>query len=228
MWPDPVQPMGSISDFPMNTSTKSVPSNSLWKPVMELIERIISATPNYNCVYRGETECFGEVSSGLYREYRDLVNSGVPFRAIEEEETRQAAAYIKAEVSDGNEIEILSSVQHYGGKTNLVDFTTDFNIALLFACDGSYTKDGRILVLERTDTERQKFYTPGRPPDRASVQKSVFVHPTDGLVAGHTQVLVPSAMKVAALDYLEIWPETSILAKQSFSCRRLSMKQSVL
>ena len=31
------------------------------------------------------------------------------------------------------DFEILTEIQHYGGKTNLIDFTTDYFIALFFA-----------------------------------------------------------------------------------------------
>ena len=41
--------------------------------------------------------------------------------------------------------EILTELQHYGGKTNLIDFTTDYRIALYFACSGDYLKTGRVV-----------------------------------------------------------------------------------
>ena len=40
------------------------------------------------------------------------------------------------------DFEILTEIQHYGGKTNLIDFTMDYFIALFFACDGRYDEDG--------------------------------------------------------------------------------------
>ena len=33
-----------------------------------------------------------------------------------------------------DEFEILTELQHFGGYTNLIDFTTDSHIALFFAC----------------------------------------------------------------------------------------------
>ena len=35
-----------------------------------------------------------------------------------------------------SDLSILTQLQHYESQTNLIDFTTDFNIALFFACDG--------------------------------------------------------------------------------------------
>ena len=40
-------------------------------------------------------------------------------------------------MNESVDFEILTELQHYGGKTNLIDFTTDYLIALFFACDGS-------------------------------------------------------------------------------------------
>ena len=46
--------------------------------------------------------------------------------------------------------EILTELQHYGGNTNLIDFTTDNHIALFFACNGFSDKPGRVILLEKT------------------------------------------------------------------------------
>ena len=37
-------------------------------------------------------------------------------------------------IMDSDELEILTELQHYGGTTNLIDFTTDYLIAIFFAC----------------------------------------------------------------------------------------------
>ena len=44
------------------------------------------------------------------------------------------------------DFEILTEIQHYEGKTNLIDFSTDYFIALFFACDGSPDEDGRVIL----------------------------------------------------------------------------------
>ncbi|MCE2403085.1 FRG domain-containing protein [Candidatus Poribacteria bacterium] len=41
---------------------------------------------------------------------------------------------------------MLTQLRHYGGKTNLIDFATDYLRTLFFACDGSHDKDGRIIM----------------------------------------------------------------------------------
>ena len=80
-------------------------------------------------------------------------------------------------------LEILSQLQHNGGETNLIDFTTDFLTALFFACDGE--PDGTLVVsycylkLERKGTA---WIEPKIPVHRVIAQKSVFVRPDKGFV----------------------------------------------
>ena len=47
-------------------------------------------------------------------------------------------------------IERIVYVQHYSGETNLIDFTTDYFIALFFACDGHHDELGRV-ILQKTE-----------------------------------------------------------------------------
>ena len=74
------------------------------------------------------------------------------------------------------DFEILTEIQHYGGKTNLIDFTTDYLIALFFACDGHHEKKGRI-ILQRTEKIQDIIERPRNPRHRIIAQKSVFVRP---------------------------------------------------
>ena len=37
-----------------------------------------------------------------------------------------------------DELSILTELQHYGAKTNLIDFTANYLIALFFACDSNH------------------------------------------------------------------------------------------
>ena len=58
-----------------------------------------------------------------------------------------ASLNVPQEESDKTiDFEILTEIQHYGGKTNLIDFTTDYFIALFFACDGHHDKEGRVIL----------------------------------------------------------------------------------
>ena len=113
--------------------------------VLEKINEIarISATGDY--IYRGEPECYEKVSSSLYREcsHTEGVNFDIEF--LQKDILEEAKAYI----GQTDDIGLLTELQHFGGKTNLIDFTEDYLIALFFACDGSDKKDGRVILLKR-------------------------------------------------------------------------------
>ena len=167
-----------------------------------LVARITAACSASAFVFRGEPRHYQAVSSGLYREYADAVEAGTPFTVLEHVERQEAKSYLDRLRSDGDEMEVMSAVQHYGGKTNFVDFTTDVNIALFFGCDGHYSEDGRIIVLEKRRTEHQQFHEPLGPNDRAPAQRSVFVIPQSGIVKGYEEIIIPSALKLPILLYL--------------------------
>ena len=103
-----------------------------------------------------------------------------------------------------DEIELLTQLQHYGGETNLIDFTTDFLIAIFFACSGNPTKDGRVIVLEKTNKIKKMIIPPQNPQHRVIAQKSVFLHPPKGFIdiSDYKKVHIPSTRKRELLMYL--------------------------
>ena len=74
----------------------------------------------------------------LYREYVDKIEAEhFDIEIVQKEILDKAKQYTQE-----TDVEILAEeLQHYGGKTNLIDFTSDYNIALFFACDGSYNEE---------------------------------------------------------------------------------------
>ena len=70
------------------------------------------------------------------------------------------------------DIEILTELQHYGGKTNLIDFITDYFIAIFFACDGHPNEDGRVILLQRTNEIESIIIRPQNPRHRVIAQKA--------------------------------------------------------
>ena len=95
--------------------------------------------------------------------------------------------------------EILNQLQHYGHPTNLIDFTTDWNIALFFACDGQMEQNGRVILMDRTSYPSRE---PRSPQNRIVAQKSVFVCPSKGYIEQYDAVIIPSELKGPILDYL--------------------------
>ena len=118
-----------------------------------------------------------------------------------------------------SEVEILAEIQHYGGETNLIDFSESLLTALFFACyDDSYGKnDGRLIALPKRDIVEIPSGGPipegsrciVRPlPDnrRALVQHSVMLHEPNGYLEYTDERIIsewiPSNLKKPILNYL--------------------------
>ena len=103
----------------------------------------------------------------------------------------------------GDEEEILAEIQHFGGATNLLDFTDDYLIALFFASAENEGTDGRV-VLHWPALET--VIRPKHTNNRVVFQKSVFVRPRRGFIvpdASEETVVVPGDLKPSILTFLE-------------------------
>ena len=165
--------------------------------VLEKINEIVERSADSDYIYRGEAEYFEETSSSLYREYphaegkhSDIVNDQ---EAILKE--------VKGYTDKTHRIDILGELQHFGGKTNLIDFTEDYLIALFFACDGSHQKPGRV-ILQKRESESYKIERPPKTIDRVVFQKSIFVESPDGFIERDIEVDIPVDLKFQILEYL--------------------------
>ena len=122
--------------------------------ILEIIGKIAETTADGDFIYRGEPRRYKRVSSSLWRECRkEIGTEEFDIEAIQERMLEVAKDYTHEE----DNFEILTELQHYGGHTNLIDFTTDNHIALFFACDSSHDKDGRILLLEKTEEVKTRL-----------------------------------------------------------------------
>ena len=170
--------------------------------VLDKISEISKKSDNGDYIYRGEPECYTEISSGLYREYeKDIKSESFDITVVQEGILEEAKEY----THKTNEFEILTELQHYGGKTNLIDFTTDYLVALFFACDGEPKEPGRVILLQRQPEVEPKPYgviLAPRTIPRAGVQKSIFVQATKGFVEPDKIVYIPADLKGTMLDYL--------------------------
>ena len=141
----------------------------------------------------GEPEChkdspyYGKVSSGLWREcMKQIGDEQFDIGFFDIELVQQAILNVAKSYSRETdaEFEMMAQLQHYGGKTNFIDFTTDYLRALFFACDGSPDKDGRVILLQKTEEMRIKYRIeePRIPQNRVISQKSIFVRPPKGFI----------------------------------------------
>ena len=122
--------------------------------------------------------------------------------------------YTERSIIDSDEIEILTELQHYGGITNLIDFTTDYLIAIFFACAGDLTEaeNGRVILLRKTELmEKQMIIRPQNPRHRVIAQKSIFLYPPDGFidVPEDNIVYIPVDLKQPMQKYLRKYHDIS-------------------
>ncbi len=166
--------------------------------ILETIARIAEKSAGGSYIYRGEAKHFSKVTSTLYRQYRRADGEEPSITAIEQEILEAARKY----TTETEAVEILSELQHYGGTTNLIDFTTDYLTALFFACDGLPLEDGRVILLEKTGPMAAHITEPRKLTKRTIVQKSIYVSPPQGFVEPDHVIRVPKDLKEPLLEYL--------------------------
>ena len=208
----------------------------------DIIGEIKSKSEQGDYIYRGEPKKYPKISSTLYREYFDDKNINVDFegfdlRNVQREMLNVAKKHIgeppqglfenlvvgqskkrfienpePRSIIDSDELEILTELQHYGGITNLIDFTTDYLIAIFFACAGKLTEDGRVILLTRSKRmEDEMIIRPQNPRHRVIAQKSIFLYPPDGFidVSENDIVYIPSYLKQLMQKYLRKFHDIS-------------------
>ena len=201
--------------------------------IRDIINEIEDKSADSDYIYRGEPETheehphYGKVSSSLWREY-GIEGENFDIEIIQREMLNGAKKHIgdlpqdfridligslnaPQEESDKTiDFEILTEIQHYGGQTNLIDYTTDYLIALFFACDGHHDRDGRV-ILQKTEDIRDMIYLPRNPRHRVIAQKSVFVRPPKGFIEPHKDniVIILGDLKQWILQYLQKYHDIS-------------------
>ena len=186
-------------------------------------------------LFRGEPEhyqeypYYGKVSSNLYREFLKDDNFDVEAEHFDIEELQRAMLGAAKEFSrkPASEKERLAEIQHYGGKTNLIDFTEDYLIALFMACQVSFDKNitacddpfgkenfgknGRV-ILQKKELINSYVERPYAPINRVIAQKSVFVRHPNGFIQPDEGdiVNIPAALKKPIREHLERYHGISV------------------
>ena len=176
------------------------PQDNLLSNVLEIIHKIARKSTDSPYIYRGEPEHYSKICSSLYREYQDIETNSFDIETVQMEILFQAKNY----TDEVNDLKILMDIQRYGGKTNLIEFTTDYLIALFFACNGSPNKDGRIILQKTEETEVSIVY-PLSPGNHPSGQKIVFVRSPKGFIQPDASdiITIPQNLKQFILEYLQ-------------------------
>ena len=174
-------------------------------PELERILRLIGEVARKSsiredpCFYRGEPERYPVVSSGLYRACPHSGDEAFDIGHVEQEMVEAAKQYTTFTDDD----EILAEIQHFGGRTNLIDFTEDCLVALFFAGGGGKENDGRVVLHW---PEPGSLVRPKHTINRVVAQKSVFVRPRRGFILPDSceeTVVVPGDLKEGILSFLK-------------------------
>ena len=173
--------------------------------ILEIIGKIGNKSENDDYIYRGEPECYPKVSSTLYRKLEESKIEH-PERIVEQVQEAELAE-AKNYTYEADPFELLTQLQHFGGKTNLIDFTTDYCVALFFACDGYPDKNGRVILRDKNGVIKDWIKEPRKSDtgSRPDVQKSIFVRPPEGFIEPHEDdiIKIPKDLKRPLLKYLE-------------------------
>lgn len=178
--------------------------------VLEIINRLARKSASGDYIYRGEPKWYDKVSSSLYRKLTEQFQvlgiidvSEIPVEDIQAWILHESEKFT-ASNPELKSPEILAQLQHYGGETNLIDFTTDYLTALFFACDGEINKDGRVIFLSKSGDMSQHITRSNHPANRVMAQKSIFVRPPKGYIEPDDTIPIPHKLKQPILDYLRI------------------------
>ena len=198
----------------MSTQNQSDCQNALGT-VEDIIRAIEKKTADGDYIFRGESQCYEKVCSGLYRELRAVKVNYSDIADVQTEIVRDAKTY----TDKTDDFAILAELQHYGGKTNLIDFTTNYKVALFFSCYGHPDKPGRVIILQKTETVKKMLKYPRNSVKRAVDQDSVFIQPPNGFIEPDNEdiINIPKDLKLLILDHLRGCPDREISPKTIYN-----------
>ena len=193
-------------------------SEDIQRRIREKISEIEEKSASGNYIYRGEPKThdehpfYGKVSSNLWRKIvKELSKKKVDIEIINTQFVQRGMLFSVTnyanETIGEDDFATMGKLQHYGGKTNLIDFTTDYLRALFFACDGSPDEDGRVILLRRNGDidEKYQIKEPQNPINRVIAQNSIFVQPPEGYIKSQDiccSITIPKDLKQRMLHRL--------------------------
>ena len=195
--------------------------------VQAKIQEILEKCKQGEFIFRGEKNKNSKISSGLYRHFCEkqkgktenppIQSENFSVLTVEEDYIEEARKHIR---SDAPDIEVVTELQHYKGKTNLIDFSRNLYIALFFACEARTKEKGRIIAVNIANLKttkidykknKEKIFKEdilagptGKNP-RVIFQSSVFVHPYKGYLEKeqYTSFIIEARLKEKVLEYLK-------------------------
>ena len=197
--------------------------------VTEIIQNIVELSAVMSRpVYRGQADAAWKPESGAVRRLRIAYEKDFPEEktAIQKlvNKYQKDQLIMQMQVIDGEKmkaIKRLSMLQHFGAATNLLDFTENLLVALLFACKDYTDKDAKIFIIDIGDPlvakngrkikkpfdeeEKAVYYEPEHSlGSRIIAQQSVFIICNPFVPDGHLKnVCIPKKTKEPMNNYLK-------------------------
>ncbi len=188
----------------------------MYEKTQQKIREILNECADGKYVFRGENRHHEKVSSKLYREYDTAPFVDDHILESEKITVNEARCHIRPDALD---LEVLTELQHYGGKTTLIDFTRNLFIALFFACERYPDKASRVILLDTAELKEKEYTEAGkidseggyeilRPAGRntrAVFQSSIFVRACKGYIEKDRfkEIRIEEGLKDEILSYLE-------------------------
>ena len=115
-------------------------------------------------VFRGHANEEWKLDSGADRRLRQQETQPGLIEYLEKSllEPARHEGHGRQQNKELNDLELLAALQHNGAATCLIDFTTNFHIALWFACREEDKKDGKVFVVNRGGIHTFEEVTPER------------------------------------------------------------------
>lgn len=180
--------------------------DEVWQKIREIAEKSVHG----DYIYRGESKWHPKVCSGLYRPYLRSRIENPDVMGSQNVILEQVRTYLP-EISNLGDDEILTQLQHYGCRTNLIDFTSDYLIALFFACEALDSENGRVILLRKPSSDATyRVIKTLRIVNRVESQKSILVESTTGFVEPDCIVDIPKGLKSSMRDFLKRCHDISI------------------
>ena len=178
-------------------SPSKTESKNRYPNAKKVISEILNATRGERCIFRGESIIYpGPISSSLYRQLKREKVTAKNIQGLLKERQKELIERLRSRTTRiGGDLEKLMASQHYGAKTNLLDFTENVFVALFFACWRDENEDGRVVI-----KQRRIFYEPATEKDmlpdekiaiivlperyiRAADQNTVLLHAPQGFLS---------------------------------------------
>ncbi len=184
--------------------------------VQQLISRIENKCNEGIYLFRGEVQKFATpTSSSLFRFHQDIMGDALnSIPQVSKELIKNAKHHFENDLSD---FEILASLQHYGGKTPLVDFSRNILIALFFACNDKFNETGYVFILDEKKISKKgkkeanlkdlfySIYESSNKSNRFIFQSSVFVYSRFGYIEPslYDIIKISPDLKLEVLSHLD-------------------------